>query len=118
MPALTPVKLVDPVALLTVGPAHYVILSAVLFCIGLFGVLAKRNAVMVLICIELMLNAVNINLVAFSRYVSPADFIGQIFALFVITVAAAEVGLGLAIIIAIYRNKVTVNLDEFDLLKW
>ncbi len=118
MPTLTPVKLIDPVALLTIGPAHYVILSAVLFCIGLFGVLAKRNAVMVLICIELMLNAVNINLVAFSKYVTPTDFIGQIFAIFVITVAAAEVGLGLAIIIAIYRNKVSVNLDDFDLLKW
>lgn len=118
MPALTPVKLIDPVSFLTIGPVHYVVLSAVLFCIGLFGVLAKRNAVMVLICIELMLNAVNINLVAFNKFVSPGDFIGQIFALFAITVAAAEVGLGLAIIIAIYRNKVTVNLDEFDLLKW
>ncbi len=112
------VKLIDPVAMLSIGPAHYVILSAVLFCIGLFGVLAKRNAIMVLICIELMLNAVNINLVAFNKYVTPADFIGQIFAIFVIAVAAAEVGLGLAIIIAIYRNKVSVNLDDFDLLKW
>jgi len=112
------VKLIDPVTMLSIGPAHYVILSAVLFCIGLFGVLAKRNAVMVLICIELMLNAVNINLAAFSKYVTPADFTGQIFAIFVIAVAAAEVGLGLAIIIAIYRNKVSVNLDDFDLLKW
>ncbi|MGQ9557232.1 MAG: NADH-quinone oxidoreductase subunit NuoK [Desulfurispora sp.] len=103
---------------LTIGLVHYTVLSAILFGIGLFGVLAKKNAVSVLICIELMLNAVNINLIAFSKYVTPGDFIGQIFAIFVITVAAAEVGVGLAIIIAIYRNKLTVNLDEFDWLKW
>lgn len=115
---LTPVQLINPVSLLSIGPVHYVVLSAVLFSIGLFGVLAKKNAIMVLICIELMLNAVNINLVAFSKYITPVDFTGQIFAIFVITVAAAEVGLGLAIIIAIYRNRVSVNLDDFDLLKW
>lgn len=103
---------------LTVSLAHYVVLSAILFGIGLFGVLVKKNAISVLICVELMLNAVNINLIAFSKYVTPADFIGQIFAIFVITVAAAEVGVGLAIIIAIYRNKLSVNLDEFDWLKW
>jgi NADH-quinone oxidoreductase subunit K len=97
---------------------HYVVLSALLFSIGLFGVLTKRNAVAVLICIELMLNAVNINLVAFSKYITPVDFIGQIFSIFVITVAAAEVGVGLAIIIAIYRNRLSVNLDDFDWLKW
>lgn len=97
---------------------HYVVLSAILFSIGLFGVLVKKNAVSVLICVELMLNAVNINLIAFSKYITPTDFIGQIFAIFVITVAAAEVGVGLAIIIAIYRNKLSVNLDEFDWLKW
>lgn len=104
--------------MLTISLTHYVVLSAILFGIGLFGVLAKKNAVAVLICIELMLNAVNINLIAFSKYVTPADFIGQIFAVFVITVAAAEVGVGLAIIIAIYRNKLSVNLDDFDWLKW
>jgi len=103
---------------LNIAPVHYLILSAILFCIGLFGVLVKRNAMTVLICIELMLNAANINLVAFSKFITPIDFIGQIFTLFVITVAAAEVGLGLAIIIAIYRNKVSVNLDDFNLLKW
>ncbi|MFZ5590886.1 MAG: NADH-quinone oxidoreductase subunit NuoK [Bacillota bacterium] len=103
---------------LSIGLVHYTVLSAILFGIGLFGVLAKKNAVSVLICIELMLNAVNINLIAFSKFVTPGDFIGQIFAIFVITVAAAEVGVGLAIIIAIYRNKLTVNLDEFDWLKW
>ncbi|WP_027718728.1 NADH-quinone oxidoreductase subunit NuoK [Desulfovirgula thermocuniculi] len=103
---------------LTVGLTHYVVLSALLFAIGLFGVLSKRNAVAVLICIELMLNAVNINLIAFSKYITPTLFIGQLFAVFVITVAAAEVGVGLAIIIAIYRNRLSVNLDDFDWLKW
>lgn len=104
--------------MLTISLTHYVVLSALLFSIGLFGVLTKRNAVAVLICIELMLNAVNINLVAFSKYITPTDFIGQIFSIFVITVAAAEVGIGLAIIIAIYRNRLSVNLDDFDWLKW
>ncbi|AGL02133.1 NADH-quinone oxidoreductase subunit NuoK [Desulfoscipio gibsoniae] len=104
--------------MLTISLTHYVILSALLFSIGLFGVLTKRNAVAVLICIEIMLNAVNINLVAFSKYITPTDFVGQIFSIFVITVAAAEVGIGLAIIIAIYRNKLSVNLDDFDWLKW
>ncbi len=104
--------------MLTISLTHYVVLSALLFSIGLFGVLTKRNAVAVLICIEIMLNAVNINLVAFSKYITPIDFTGQIFSLFVITVAAAEVGIGLAIIIAIYRNKLSVNLDDFDWLKW
>ncbi|MCL2338166.1 MAG: NADH-quinone oxidoreductase subunit NuoK [Firmicutes bacterium] len=97
---------------------HFVVLSAILFCIGLFGVFTKRNAVAVLICIELMLNAVNINLVAFSKFITPGLFIGQIFSIFVITVAAAEVGVGLAIIIAIYRNRLNVDLDNFDWLKW
>ncbi len=104
--------------MLTISLTHYVVLSAILFSIGLFGVLSKKNAISVLICIELMLNAVNINLIAFSKYITPNEFIGQIFAIFVITVAAAEVGVGLAIIIAIYRNKLSVNLDEFDWLKW
>jgi len=104
--------------MLTISLTHYVVLSALLFSIGLFGVFTKRNAIAVLICIELMLNAVNINLLAFSKYITPTDFIGQIFSIFVITVAAAEVGVGLAIIIAIYRNRLTVDLDNFDWLKW
>jgi NADH-quinone oxidoreductase subunit K len=103
---------------LSVSLYHYLILSAVIFGIGLFGVLSKKNAIAVLICIELMLNAININLVAFNKYMTPGDFVGQLFAIFVITVAAAEVGVGLAIIIAIYRNKLSVNLDDFDWLKW
>ncbi|HET8525187.1 MAG TPA: NADH-quinone oxidoreductase subunit NuoK [Actinomycetota bacterium] len=91
-------------------------LSAALFSAGVYGVLARRNAVLVLMSIELMLNAVNINLVAFGAALH--DLTGQVFALFVITVAAAEVGIGLAIVILIYRNRETINVDEVDLLKW
>ena len=90
--------------------------AAVLFSAGVYGVLARRNAVLVLMSIELMLNAVNINLVAFSAAI--ADLTGQVFALFVITVAAAEVGIGLAIVILIFRNRETINVDEVSLLKW
>ena len=92
--------------------------SALLFSIGIYGVLARRNAVLVLMSIELMLNAVNINLVAFSQYLKDSLLTGQVFALFVITVAAAEVGIGLAIVILIYRNRETINVDEVNLLKW
>jgi NADH:ubiquinone oxidoreductase subunit K len=90
--------------------------SAILFSAGVYGVLARRNAVLVLMSIELMLNAVNVNLVAFSQYIH--DVTGQIFALFVITVAAAEVGIGLAIVILIYRNRETIDVDKIDLMKW
>ncbi len=92
--------------------------AAVLFGVGVYGVLARRNAVLVLMSIELMLNAVNINLVAFSQFLRDAVLAGQTFALFVITVAAAEVGIGLAIVILIYRNRETINVDEVNLLKW
>jgi len=94
---------------------QYVMLSAFLFCTGIYGVLARRNGVLVLMSIELMLNAVNINLVAFSAHLN--DVAGQVFALFVIAIAAAEVGVGLAIVLLIYRNRVDVNLDEIDLMK-
>ena len=90
--------------------------SAALFSIGFYGVLARRNGVLVLMSIELMLNAVNINLVAFSQALG--SLAGQVFALFVIAVAAAEVGIGLAIVILIYRNRETINIDEVNLLKW
>ena len=103
---------------MSVGLEHYLILSAVLFSIGLYGVLAKRNAVVILMCIEIMLNAVNIALVAFSRYVVPMLLTGQIFAIFVMVVAAAEAAVGIAIIIAIYRNRESINVDKFDLMKW
>jgi NADH:ubiquinone oxidoreductase subunit K len=92
--------------------------SAVLFSTGIYGVLARRNAVLVLMAIELMLNAVNVNLVGFSQFLRDTLLTGQIFALFVITVAAAEVGIGLAIVILIYRNRETINVDEINLLKW
>ena len=94
------------------------VLSAALFCIGLYGVLARRSAVLILMSIELMLNAVNINLIAVAAHMDQAAFTGQIIAIFVITVAAAEVGLALAIILRLFRNKSTVNVDEVDLMKW
>ncbi len=97
---------------------HYLVLSAALFSIGLYGVLARRHAVLILLSIELMLNAVNINLIAFAVHLNPQEFFGLIFVIFVITVAAAEVGLALAIIIRLYRNRASVNVDEIDLMKW
>ncbi len=90
--------------------------AAGLFAVGIYGVLARRNAVLVLMSIELMLNAVNVNLVAFSQQIH--EITGQIFALFVIAVAAAEVGVGLAIVILIYRNRETINVDDVDLMRW
>jgi NADH:ubiquinone oxidoreductase subunit K len=90
--------------------------SALLFSSGVYGVLARRNAVMVLMAIELMLNAVNVNLIGFSAQLK--DVNGQIFALFVIAVAAAEVGIGLAIVILLFRNRESINVDEVNLLKW
>ncbi|NLB88691.1 MAG: NADH-quinone oxidoreductase subunit NuoK [Syntrophomonadaceae bacterium] len=101
-----------------IGFEHYLILSTVIFGIGLYGVLAKRNAVAVLMSIELMLNAVNINFIAISKYVVSGPVIGHLFAIFVIVVAAAEVAVGLALIVSIYRQKKSVNLSDFNLLKW
>ncbi|WP_028784091.1 NADH-quinone oxidoreductase subunit NuoK [Thalassobacillus devorans] len=95
----------------------YLLLALVLFCIGLFGALTKKNTVIVLISIELMLNAVNINLVAFSKYGINPGITGQIFSLFTITVAAAEAAVGLAILIALYRNRSTVQIDEMNTMK-
>ncbi len=95
----------------------YLILAAVLFCIGVYGVLSRRNAVAILMCVELMLNGVNINLVAFWRYLEPGRATGQAFALFVYAVAAAEVAVGLALIIALWRTHDTVVLEDVDLLK-
>ncbi len=97
---------------------QFLLLAAVLFCLGVYGALARKNAVLVLMSIELMLNAVNVNLVAFSSYLRDALFTGQVFALFVIAVAAAEIGIGLAVVILIYRNRETINVDEVNLLKW
>jgi len=102
-----------------IGLEHYLILSAVLFSIGLYGALAKRNAVVILMCIELMLNAVNIAMIAFSRYLAPDTIVltGQVFAIFIMTVAAAEAAVGLAIIIAIYRSRQSVDVEQVDSMK-
>ena len=94
---------------------EFLILAAFLFCVGVYGALARKNAVLVLMSIELILNAVNINLIAFGAFTN--NLAGQIFALFVIAVAAAEVGVGLAIVLLIYRNRHSVDLDEVDLMK-
>ncbi len=92
--------------------------SAILFCIGLYGLLARRNAIAILMCIELMLNAANINFVAFSAAVTPDVLTGQIFAIFVMAIAAGEAAVGLAIVIALYRNRENIDVDEVNLLKW
>ncbi|MDP8958465.1 MAG: NADH-quinone oxidoreductase subunit NuoK [Actinomycetota bacterium] len=98
--------------------SQFLILAALLFAMGVYGVLVRRNGILVLLSVELMLTAVNINLVAFGAHLRDTLATGQIFALFVITVAAAEVGIGLAIVLLIYRNRRTANLDELDLMKW
>jgi len=95
----------------------YLVFAAALFCIGLYGVLARRHAIGLLMGVELMLNAANINLVAFERYVAPNSLAGQVFVIFNITVAAAEAAVGLALIIAIYRSRNTVAVEEIDLLR-
>lgn len=95
----------------------YLILAAALFCLGLYGALSRRNAIAVLMGVELMLNAVNINLVAFNRFITPLLVAGQVFAIFVLAVAAAEAAVGLALIIAIYRSRDSVNLEDADLMK-
>lgn len=94
------------------------IFSAALFAVGIYGVLARRNFVLVLMSIELMLNAVNVNLVAFNQFLQDTLVTGQVFALFVVAVAAAEVGVGLAIVILLFRNRETINVDEVNLLRW
>jgi NADH:ubiquinone oxidoreductase subunit K len=96
----------------------YLFVAAALFCIGAYGVFARRNAVAILMSIELMLNAVNINLVGFWRYLTPQNMSGQAFAAFVFVVAAAEAAVGLAIIIAIYRSRRSVIVEDVDVLKW
>jgi len=103
---------------MTIGLSHYLALSAILFSIGLYGVLSKRNAIIILMCIEIMLNAVNIAMAAFSRYIVPATLTGQVFAIFILVVAAAETAVGVAIIISIYRNRKTIDADKIDLMKW
>lgn len=97
---------------------YFLLLAAALFCIGVYGLVTSRNVIRVLMSIELMLNAVNINLMAFSNFLDPQDVKGQVFAVFVITIAAAEAAVGLAIVLSIYRNRDTVDMEQFNLLKW
>ncbi|UTR12192.1 MULTISPECIES: NADH-quinone oxidoreductase subunit NuoK [Evansella] len=96
----------------------FLALGAVLFCIGLYGVLTRRHLVVVLVCIELMLNSVNINLVAFSSIGPFANITGQVFSLFIFTVAAAEAAVGLAILIALYRNRESIDVIKQDIMRW
>jgi len=108
-------------SLYPVGLQHFLVLGTLLFCIGMYGALARRNAIGVLLSIELMLNGVNILMVAFARYINTPgntqDFAGQIFAMFIMTVAAAEASVGLAIVICVYRLRRTVAVDKLDLMK-
>jgi NADH-quinone oxidoreductase subunit K len=99
-----------------IGVSHYLALSAILFSIGVAGVLTRRNALIIFMSIELMLNAVNLSFIAFSRHLGDVD--GQVFVLFVMAVAAAEVAVGLAIIISIYRKRGTANIDKVNIMKW
>ncbi len=103
---------------MTAGLNNYLVLSAVLFSIGLYGALSRKNAVVVLMCVEIMLNAANLSLVAFSRFVTPVALSGQTVAIFSITAAAAEVAVGLAVVIALYRQRGTVDVNDINLLKW
>jgi len=104
---------------MAVGLVHYLILSAFLFCTGMYGALTRRNAVAILMSIELMLNAVNVAFIAANKFVAPANtFTGQVFTLFVVTVAAGEAAVGLALMINIYRTRETVDVDEITLMKW
>jgi NADH-quinone oxidoreductase subunit K len=102
--------------MMDITPAHYTILSAALFTIGVIGVLVRRNIIIVFMAIELMLNAVKINLVANARYLE--NLVGQVFVVFVIAVAAAEAAVGLGILLAFFRNKETVNIDEMNVMRW
>lgn len=95
---------------------HYLVLSAILFTLGVVGVLVRRNAIIIFMCIELMLNAVNLSFVAFAHFLNSMQ--GQLFVFFTMTVAAAEAAVGLAIIVAVFRNKETVNIDDINIMKW
>jgi NADH:ubiquinone oxidoreductase subunit K len=97
---------------------HYLVLSALLFCIGIFGLLTRRNAIGILMSIELMFNSANINFIAFSKYITPETLTGQIFSVFVITIAAAEAAVGLAIVVLMYRNFDVANVDKINFMKW
>jgi NADH:ubiquinone oxidoreductase subunit K len=97
---------------------QFLIVAAALFSLGVYGLIVRRNAVMILLAVELMLNAVNINLIAFESVIRSSQAVGQVFSIFVITVAAAEVGIGLAIVLMIFRNRRSANVDDFNLMKF
>jgi NADH:ubiquinone oxidoreductase subunit K len=97
---------------------QFLVLAAALFSLGVYGLLVRRNIVLILLSVELMLNAVNINLVAFEAVLNTPQALGQVFAIFVITIAAAEVGVGLAIVLLIFRNRRSANVDELNLMRW
>lgn len=97
---------------------QFLVIAAALFSLGVYGLIVRRNAVMVLLAVELMLNAVNINLIAFEAVIRSSQAVGQVFTLFIITVAAAEVGIGLAIVLMIFRNRQSANVDDFNLMKF
>ncbi len=97
---------------------YFLLLAAALFCIGIYGLVTSRNAIRVLMSIEILLNSVNLNMMAFSNYLDPQQIRGQVFAVFVITIAAAEAAVGLAIVLSIYRNRGTVDMEQFNMLKW
>lgn len=111
-------SLTMPASSIDIPLEAYLVLAAILFCTGVWGLINSRNAVRVLMSIELMLNAVNINLMAFSSYIDGQQIRGQVFAIFVITVAAAEAAVGLAILLSLYRNRETVDMERFNLLRW
>jgi NADH:ubiquinone oxidoreductase subunit K len=98
--------------------SQFLVLGAALFAFGVFGLLVRRNIVLILLSVELMLNAVNINLIAFESVLASPEAIGHVFAIFVITVAAAEVGIGLAIVLMIFRNRKSANVDDLNLMRW
>lgn len=104
--------------ILSIGLNHYLLIAAVLFSIGLYGLIASRNLLKVMMSVELILNAANINFVAFSHYVTPHELTGQVFAIFVMTIAAAEVGVALAIALLIYKHFQSVDLDKIQQMKW
>jgi NAD(P)H-quinone oxidoreductase subunit 4L len=103
---------------MTIGLNHYLALSAILFSIGLYGVFAKRNAIVILMCIEIMLNGVNIAMVAFSRFVTPVEMTGQVFSIFILVVAAAEAAVAVGIIISVFRNRGSIDSTDINLMKW
>jgi NADH:ubiquinone oxidoreductase subunit K len=97
---------------------QFLVVAAALFSLGVYGLIVRRNAVMILLAVELMLNAVNINLIAFEAVIRSSQAVGQVFTIFIITVAAAEVGIGLAIVLMIFRNRQSANVDDFNLMKF